>query len=49
MLLETLFMIKGVTIGFSAGLVFGGWLSWLIWRGASSTATPDSVERSDQT
>jgi hypothetical protein len=47
MLPETLFMVKGVAIGFSVGLLFGGWLSWLIWRGTSST--PDSVDRSDQT
>lgn len=49
MLLETLFMVKGVAIGFSAGLLFGGWLSWLIGRGSSSPSTPDSVDRSDQT
>ena len=47
--LETLFMVKGVAIGFAAGLVFGGWLSWLIWRGASSPSTPDAVDQSDRT
>lgn len=49
MLPETLFMIKGAAIGFSAGLLFGGWLGWLIWHGAGSSSTPGSTDRSDQT
>jgi hypothetical protein len=36
--IETLLVIKGVTIGFSAGLAFGWILSWLNFRGSSSSS-----------
>jgi hypothetical protein len=36
--LETLFVIKGIMIGFPAGLAFGWLLSWLNFRGSSSSS-----------
>ncbi|CAG0977654.1 hypothetical protein PLCT2_01720 [Planctomycetaceae bacterium] len=36
--IETLLVVKGVTIGFSAGLAFGWLLSWLNFRDSSSSS-----------
>jgi hypothetical protein len=33
---ETLFVVKGSLVGFSAGLAFGWLLCWLNFRGSSS-------------
>ncbi len=45
---ETLFVVKVIMLGFSAGLVFGWWLCGLNFSDSSSPSNPNSSDRQDK-
>ncbi len=45
---ETLFVMKVIMLGFSAGLAFGWWLCWLNFSDSTSQSNPNSSDRQDK-